>query len=126
MFELIDGCLHAALGYNHIIKGHELPGAPPLTDAQLEALRLVEQVSEELEFSMDFEPGDVQLLNNGLVAHTRTSFVDWPEPGRRRHLLRLWLQIPRMHRGAAYFENWRNGVTPRDNHRQFRLSPEAL
>ncbi|CAB4905415.1 unannotated protein [freshwater metagenome] len=26
------------------------------------------------------------------MLHDRTSFVDWPEPERRRHLLRLWLR----------------------------------
>ena len=25
------------------------------------------------------------------MLHDRTGFVDWPEPERRRHLLRLWL-----------------------------------
>jgi hypothetical protein len=26
--------------------------------------------------------------------HSRTRFEDWPEPERRRHLLRLWLGCP--------------------------------
>jgi len=26
--------------------------------------------------------------------HDRTGFSDWPEPQRRRHLLRLWLSVP--------------------------------
>jgi hypothetical protein len=26
--------------------------------------------------------------------HDRTAFEDWPEPERRRHLLRLWLACP--------------------------------
>ena len=40
---------------------------------------------------MEFQPGDVQLVHNHTILHDRTSFVDWPEAGRRRHLLRLWL-----------------------------------
>lgn len=123
VFDFVDGHFHCAAGVNHIRKGHALPGAPVLTEAQTEALQMFEAVCEELEFSMRFAPGDIQFLNNGLVAHTRTDFTDWPERARRRHLLRIWLQVPTLHRGAAYFENWRDGVTPRDNHRTIRLSP---
>uniref|UniRef100_UPI003F49B17E TauD/TfdA family dioxygenase n=1 Tax=Nonomuraea bangladeshensis TaxID=404385 RepID=UPI003F49B17E len=35
--------------------------------------------------------GDLQLLNNHVVLHSRTEYTDHPEPERRRHLLRLWL-----------------------------------
>jgi len=123
VFDFVDGHFHCAGGVNHIVKGHALPGAPNMTEALAQALRMFEEVCEELEFSMHFAPGDIQFLNNGLVAHTRTDFTDWPEKERRRHLLRIWLRVPTLHRGAAYFENWRNGVTPRGNHRQIRLSP---
>jgi len=44
-----------------------------------------------LHMCMAFKPGDVQLVHNHTMLHDRTSFVDWPEPERRRHLLRLWL-----------------------------------
>ena len=29
-----------------------------------------------------------------MTLHSRTSFEDWPDPARRRHLLRLWLALP--------------------------------
>ena len=40
---------------------------------------------------MRLEPGDIQLVHNHTLLHDRTAFTDWPEPERRRHLLRLWL-----------------------------------
>ncbi len=40
---------------------------------------------------MAFEPGDMQFLLNHSILHARTAYEDWPEPERRRHLLRLWL-----------------------------------
>ena len=40
------------------------------------------------------EPGDLQFLNNRLVLHGRTSFEDYPELERKRHLLRVWLKMP--------------------------------
>jgi hypothetical protein len=33
----------------------------------------------------------MQFLCNYSVFHARTAYQDWPEPERRRHLLRLWL-----------------------------------
>ena len=39
-------------------------------------------------------PGDIQLVNNHVLFHDRTAFEDWPEPERRRDLLRLWLAPP--------------------------------
>jgi hypothetical protein len=43
---------------------------------------------------MEFQPGDVQLVHNHTLLHDRTAFEDWPEPERKRHLLRLWLAPP--------------------------------
>ena len=45
-------------------------------------------------FDMDLEPGDIQLLSNHSCLHARTEYEDYPEPERRRHLLRLWLSLP--------------------------------
>jgi hypothetical protein len=40
---------------------------------------------------MDLQQGDIQLINNYVVMHSRTEYEDWPEPERKRHMLRLWL-----------------------------------
>ena len=40
------------------------------------------------------EPGDLQFLNNRVTLHNRGDYEDWPEPERRRLLLRLWLTMP--------------------------------
>jgi len=34
------------------------------------------------------------LVNNHVLFHDRAAFEDWPEPERRRHLLRLWFASP--------------------------------
>ena len=67
-----------------------------LTAAQIEAITLVEDLamSEEFLLPMTFEPGDIQLLNNHTIVHSRGGYVDWDEPAKRRLLLRLWLNIP--------------------------------
>ena len=43
---------------------------------------------------MDLQPGDVQLLSNHVVVHSRTEYEDHEDPAERRHLLRLWLSLP--------------------------------
>lgn len=47
----------------------------------------------ELRLDMDLKVGDIQLINNYTVLHSRTHFEDWPEVERRRHMLRLWLTM---------------------------------
>lgn len=76
-----------------IHKGQDLPGVPKLTARQIEALDMLDAVAAESGIALDMElaPGDIQLVCNYNVFHSRTSYEDWPEPERRRHLLRLWL-----------------------------------
>src|SRR5690606_35740608 len=77
-------------------QSQRIPDAPCLTDAQREALELVDKLANSDEFMLDmmFEPGDIQLINNHVLIHGRTAFEDYDEPERRRHLLRLWLSMP--------------------------------
>ena len=42
---------------------------------------------------MDLEAGDIQFCNNYVTLHSRTSYVDFPEAERRRHMIRLWLTM---------------------------------
>ena len=69
------------------------PDLPRLTAGQVEALDLVERLAESDSFrlDMDFRPGDMQFVHNHVLLHSRTAYEDWPDPARRRHLLRLWL-----------------------------------
>ncbi|HUO41125.1 MAG TPA: TauD/TfdA family dioxygenase, partial [Mycobacterium sp.] len=69
------------------------PTAPRLTHDQQAALSLAESIANDPAFNieMNFQPGDVQLLNNSTVLHSREEYTDHVDPDRRRHLLRLWL-----------------------------------
>jgi hypothetical protein len=33
------------------------------------------------------------MVQNYVTLHSRTRYEDWPEPERKRHLLRLWLSF---------------------------------
>lgn len=69
------------------------PEAPRLARRQVEAMDLLDELCNdpEIHLAMEFLPGDVQLLHNHQILHSRGDFENWPEPQRHRHLLRLWL-----------------------------------
>ena len=69
------------------------PQARRLTRAQVEAMDLMDELCNDpaVHLAMDFQPGDVQLLHNHQILHSRADFENWLQPERHRHLLRLWL-----------------------------------
>jgi hypothetical protein len=67
---------------------------PRFTEAQIEALDMMDTLADELKHETDFRPGDIQFLHNHVIVHGRTKYEDWPEAERKRHLLRLWLETP--------------------------------
>lgn len=85
---------------------------PPLTTPQREALELIEAIANDPTFHvvMDFEPGDVQLLNNAKILHSREAYEDDVDPAQRRHLLRLWLSA---HDFNSVEERLRSGIPKR-------------
>lgn len=110
VFAVLDGKLCTAFGPKHIVKGHSVEGAPPLTEPQRRAVELAESLAEELHYAMELECGDIQLLNNFVTLHTRTAYVDWPVPEKKRLLWRLWLDTPDMRPPTDYVKQWASGV----------------
>lgn len=93
VFNWHQGFLTAIYQRQYIDSAQRFANAPRLTSAHIEALDLFDSLANDpaLHMFMEFKPGDVQLVHNHTMLHDRTRFIDWPEPGRRRHLLRLWL-----------------------------------
>lgn len=94
VISFVDGVFSTYAGMSMVFSAQEYPGVPRLTTEQVEVLNLFDEISQEpgLAIDMDFAPGDVQWLLNYAALHSRTSFEDFPERERRRHLLRLWLK----------------------------------
>lgn len=93
VFNWHQGHLTAIYQRQYIDSAQRFADAPRLSPAHIEALDMFDSMANDpaLNMFMAFEPGDVQLVHNHTMLHDRTSFVDWPETERRRHLLRLWL-----------------------------------
>ena len=93
VFNWHQGYLTAIYQRQYIDSAQRFPDAPRHTPELIEALDLFDSLANDpaLNTFMEFKPGDVQLVHNHTMLHDRTGFEDWPEPERRRHLLRLWL-----------------------------------
>ncbi|TQS45854.1 TauD/TfdA family dioxygenase [Cryptosporangium phraense] len=91
---IVDGVCSIYAGSTYIFTGQNYPEVPRLTDAQVEVIKLFDEITYEpgMALDMDFQPGDIQWVSNYAALHSRTEFTDYPEWQRRRHLLRLWLK----------------------------------
>ena len=108
-FEVLDGRLFIRFNRTFYESAQRHPGVPPLTEGQKQALDLMDELCNDPEYylQMDLIPGDMQFINNYVVLHSRTEYEDWPEPERKRHLLRLWLRTgayPKI--PASYLERY--------------------
>ena len=78
----------------YILASQRHADAPRLSSLQLEALQRVVQLADDPEnhVLMDFQPGDMQFINNFHVLHGRTAYEDDRSDRQIRHLKRLWLE----------------------------------
>ncbi len=108
VFTLHQGRLFTCLNPGPIRHAQNFPEVPRLTDAQVEALDLIDSLASEPRFylSMVLDPGDIQFINNYTTLHTRTAYQDFPELDRRRHLMRLWLVTPDLPPLTEWHHDW--------------------
>ena len=92
VFSYHGGVLSCRYNEKQTLDGARLTGRT-LTALERAAIAAVGEIAMRpgIRFDMDFQPGDIQYLNNHVILHARTEFEDWPEPERRRCLLRLWM-----------------------------------
>lgn len=90
------GYLSVLYSRPYITSGQRFAEARRLSPEDIEALDMFDALANDADLRLDMElrPGDMQFLHNHTILHDRTAFEDWPEPERKRHLLRLWLAAP--------------------------------
>ena len=114
VFALRSGQLSCRYQRAGIAAGHK-GRAVPLTDLEIEALDLFDEVAKaphnRVEFTLN--RGDMMIVNNYAVLHARTGFTQFPEPERARCLVRLWLDTPGFRDVPAEFNLMAaNGIAP--------------
>jgi hypothetical protein len=95
VFARVGGQLSCRYQRAGIAAGHAGLGVP-LTEVELQAMDLFDEVAKAPENRLAFflARGDMLVVNNYTVMHARTRFEEYPEPEKRRHLIRLWLDAP--------------------------------
>jgi hypothetical protein len=101
-----EGVLCSKWNRNRVTSAQAIEGVPALTPPQREAMDLLDDILRRpnLMYSMYLRPGDMQMLNNHVTLHSRTSFEDHDDPALKRCLFRLWLAPPDW---PALPESWR-------------------
>lgn len=91
----------------YILASQRHADAPRLTEKAIEALEWMQAQAEGGGYSvfMDFQPGDMQFINNYHVLHGRAPYADDPAAGKVRHLKRLWLETEVLQDRPAFFQN---------------------
>ena len=94
-----DG-LRVRVSRNLIYQGYGLEGkrVDETGEVALDAFfSIIDDPRMYIEFQ--FEPGQIQFLNNRLIGHKRTKFKDAPKIGMKRKLCRVWLR----ERGSRFY-----------------------
>jgi alpha-ketoglutarate-dependent taurine dioxygenase len=83
--------MHARANTSLVRKGYQVAGEE-MDDELWAALARIDAVcaDDTLWFEAPLERGQIQYLNNHEVGHYRSAFTDHQDPGKRRHLYRLW------------------------------------
>ncbi|MHB8528555.1 MAG: TauD/TfdA family dioxygenase [Caulobacteraceae bacterium] len=107
VFTAMAGKLFVRLIGAYILASQRHADAPRLTDTAREGLAWLHERSESGAWSvvMDFQPGDIQLINNYHVLHGRTPYTDDRATGKVRHLKRLWLETDALPQRPRWFRN---------------------
>ncbi len=121
VFGVHKGRFSSQYSRSYVESAQKFNGTPRLRKEQDEALDMLAALAEELCLQTRMEPGDIQLLNNHVTYHSRTSIVDFDEPDKKRLVYRLWLSVPNSRELPANYDVlWgpteagaiRGGVTP--------------
>jgi len=106
VFHFEDKQLSMRFNYRTIVDGMRKAGKP-LQGDDLAAVDCVAALCKrpDMIVDMNFERGDIQWLSNYDCLHARGAFTDWPEPERRRRLLRIWLNLDHGRRLRDDFSN---------------------
>jgi hypothetical protein len=136
VFNWHEGLLSTIYQRQYIESARRFPDVEPLTQAQIAGLDLLDELANDpqLHLMMEFQRGDMQFVHNHTVLHDRTAFEDWPEPERKRHLLRLWLAplsarlLPHVYaeRYGSVVPGDRGGVLPKNIRPAVVLETEGL
>ena len=94
VFNFFEGLLTVSWSGGYIRSAQRFEELPRHSRDLIDGIEMFSDLARDLAYAMEFRQGDIQFLHNHVAVHSRTEFVDFPEPERKRNLLRLWLATP--------------------------------
>ena len=96
LFEEENGNLFCNWNRNRVQSAQNIEGVPELSKLQNETMNFLDEIliRPELMYTMYLEPGDIQIINNYRMFHSRTGYLDFENDLQKRCLYRLWLAPP--------------------------------
>ena len=96
LFEEEKGNLFCNWNRNRVQSAQNIEGVPELSKLQKETMDFLDEIltRPELMYTMYLEPGDMQIINNYRMFHSRTGYLDYENDLKKRCLYRLWLSPP--------------------------------
>ena len=114
LFDRADGLQFARWNRNRVRTALEIEGVPPLTAPQVECADLLDEIlcRPDHLLQMWLEPGDLQIMNNHVMLHSRTAFDDYDDEERRRCLYRVWIAPPNSPRLPQTWQPFYRSIEP--------------
>ena len=96
IFSVTEGKFACNLLRVLIDRAYAMPELPDMSEEQKKALDAIEETASltEMHFNFRQRPGDILFLNNWTTLHRRSEFIDFPDPEKKRHILRAWISPP--------------------------------
>ena len=96
LFEEEKGNLFCNWNRNRVQSAQNIEEVPELSKLQKETMDFLDEIltRPELMYTMYLEPGDMQIINNYRMFHSRTGYLDYENDLKKRCLYRLWLSPP--------------------------------
>lgn len=93
VFTFDGAALRGRFNLRNVTAGYDMAGET-LDSEGADAVAALSEVLEDpaLGLAFDLAPGQIEYLMNWGCAHSRTAYEDYPEPERRRHLVRIFLR----------------------------------
>ena len=114
LFDTADGRTFSKWNRNRVQSAQKIDGVPELSAEQRETMDVLDEILQrpDVMYTMYLEAGDLQIMNNNVLLHSRTEFEDFDEPERKRLLCRLWLAPPNTVRLPESWRHFYRSVEP--------------
>jgi hypothetical protein len=93
IFSNVDGRICINFTYSSILPALHALGRE-LTPDEVDAIDVLRRVLVQQQVELRMRPGDASMANNFALCHSRSDFVDGPDPACRRLVLRAWTEVP--------------------------------